>query len=124
VLPRSKKSVEITPIILKAAGGKQPYIWSIISGALPNGIELNATTGIITGVPVDKGDATFDIQVTDSEGTTAQKKFLWFIADNLSISTGALADAVKDEHYEQVGASGKSASGMLASNMVSLSFDC
>lgn len=102
VLPRSKKSVEITPIILKAAGGKQPYIWSIISGALPNGIELNVTTGIITGVPVDKGDATFDIQVTDSEGTTAQKKFLWFIADNLSISTGALADAVKDEHYEQV----------------------
>ena len=102
VLPRSKKNVNITPIILKAAGGKQPYKWSIVNGALPNGVQLDSNNGIISGVPADKGDAIFEIQVTDSEGTTAQKKFLWFIADNLSIVTGSLADAIKDEQYEGI----------------------
>jgi len=102
IFPRSQKNIEITPIILKAAGGQTPYTWEIIQGALPNGVTLDANTGIVSGIPGDKGDASFDIQVIDKKGDKAQKSFLWYISDSLSIATGALADAVKDAPYEQV----------------------
>jgi Putative Ig domain len=39
---------------LQATGGTPPYTWSIVSGVLPNGLELNASTGTISGTPNDK----------------------------------------------------------------------
>jgi uncharacterized repeat protein (TIGR03803 family) len=54
-----------------ATGGLAPYTFSIISGALPNGLTLNATTGIISGVPKSAGTTSFGAKVTDSEGTPA-----------------------------------------------------
>jgi C1A family cysteine protease len=102
IFPRAQKQSEITPIILKAAGGKQPYIWEIIQGALPNGVTLDANTGIISGIPADKGDASFDIQVCDQQKDCAQKSFVWYISDSLTIATDSLADAVKDVLYEQI----------------------
>jgi C1A family cysteine protease len=102
IFPRAQKHTEITPIILKAAGGQHPYTWEIKQGALPNGVSLDVHTGIISGIPADKGDASFDIQVCDQQGDCAQKSFIWYISDSLSIATTALADAVKDVLYEQV----------------------
>src|SRR6202022_2617390 len=36
---------------LAATGGATPYTWSLMSGTLPIGLTLNATTGAITGTP-------------------------------------------------------------------------
>ena len=36
---------------LTAAGGVQPYSWSVTSGSLPNGSLLNSQTGLISGTP-------------------------------------------------------------------------
>jgi len=36
---------------LAAAGGTQPYTWSISSGALPGGLSLKGSSGAITGTP-------------------------------------------------------------------------
>lgn len=36
---------------LSATGGTGSYAWSIISGALPNGLSLNSATGVISGTP-------------------------------------------------------------------------
>lgn len=46
--------------------GNTPYSFSIISGALPNGLNLDAATGIVSGTPTAGGTFGFSIQVTDS----------------------------------------------------------
>lgn len=45
------------------AGGSNPLTWSIVSGALPDGLELNAETGEITGKPLKEGTFTFTVKV-------------------------------------------------------------
>jgi hypothetical protein len=51
---------------LEAIGGTEPYTWNLSSGRLPDGLELNPTTGLISGTPTAKGDYSFRIEVTDS----------------------------------------------------------
>jgi len=58
--------------ILAASGGTQPYSWSVTSGALPAGLSLNATTGVLSGTPTGSGPSTFTVTVTDSSSPTAQ----------------------------------------------------
>lgn len=51
---------------LSASGGTAPYRWSTLSGAMPAGIFLNGSTGIITGTTGQSGQFSFSIQVADS----------------------------------------------------------
>jgi len=51
---------------LSATGGTTPYIWAVTSGALPRGLHLNKTTGVISGTPKQASTAKFTITVTDS----------------------------------------------------------
>jgi hypothetical protein len=53
---------------LTVKGGTAPYTFSIISGSLPPGLTLNATTGQITGSPTTAGSYTFTSKVVDSKG--------------------------------------------------------
>jgi hypothetical protein len=46
-------------------GGTYPYIYSLVSGTLPNGITLNSATGNLYGTPTTPGDYTFTIGVRD-----------------------------------------------------------
>jgi hypothetical protein len=68
--------------LLSATGGVAPLTFTITSGTLPPGLSLNATTGQITGVPIDNsgGNASFyphnypfTVQVQDSALPTPQK---------------------------------------------------
>lgn len=54
---------------LQASGGTLPYSWSIAGGFLPDGLSLNAITGIISGTPFTVQAETFFIKVTDSSVT-------------------------------------------------------
>ncbi len=49
-----------------ASGGVTPYTYSVLSGSLPPGLTLNATTGAVTGQPTQLGTSTFTVQVTDA----------------------------------------------------------
>ena len=53
---------------LTATAGFPPYAWSISSGALPAGLTLSTSTGVISGTPTAAGTFGFTVKVS---GTTA-----------------------------------------------------
>jgi hypothetical protein len=54
-----------------ASGGTAPYTWSAPAGALPPGLNLNTTSGLISGTPSAGGLFTFPVTVVDSSSVTA-----------------------------------------------------
>jgi hypothetical protein len=55
---------------LQRTGGRSPYTWTIVGGALPPGLTLNSTTGVISGRPTFQGAFTFTVQLTDGTPTS------------------------------------------------------
>jgi hypothetical protein len=51
---------------LTASGGTSPYTWTLISGTLPTGLSLNASSGAITGTPTQAVTNTLTFEVSDS----------------------------------------------------------
>jgi hypothetical protein len=51
-----------------ASGGVAPYVYSVSTGALPNGLQLNSSTGQLSGVPLSQGNFNFSIMATDANG--------------------------------------------------------
>src|SRR5206468_1181701 len=45
-----------------------PNAWSVTVGALPAGLTLNASTGVISGTPTGSGTSSFTVRVTDNLG--------------------------------------------------------
>ena len=61
-------------------GGTAPYHWSLVSGSLPAGLSLVASTGAITGTPNASGTSNFTLRVTDSQGSPASATMVFSIA--------------------------------------------
>jgi len=53
---------------LKVAGGKAGYSWSLLSGPLPSGLNLDSVTGVIAGIPTQAGAFPLTVQVIDALG--------------------------------------------------------
>jgi len=60
---------------LTAAGGRAPYTWAVTAGALPGGLSLAATSGMISGAPNASGNFSFTVTATDADSQTASKSF-------------------------------------------------
>jgi hypothetical protein len=52
-----------------ASGGIAPYSYGV-NGNIPQGLELNSATALLSGIPTAAGNFSFDITVTDSIGNT------------------------------------------------------
>ena len=52
---------------LGASGGVPPYAWSVTSGSLPPGLNLDSTHGVISGTPTIANTYGFTLQVADSQ---------------------------------------------------------
>ena len=61
---------------LSANGGTPPYLWNVASGTLPSGIQLSATSGILSGTANQQGQFPFTAKVTDSANNTATEGFV------------------------------------------------
>lgn len=78
-----------------AAGGTTPYKWSIASGTLPAGLQLNTSTGALVGTPSTSGTSSFTVKVTDTSSPVQTKTAALSIAvaAPVSIVTTSLPNA-------------------------------
>ncbi len=72
---------------LTAVGGQPPYLWTVVSGTLPDGLTLSPGVGIggITGTPPTVGTSNFVIQVSDSAGDSVTQ------AMSITVNTAAVS---------------------------------
>ncbi|MCC7289480.1 putative Ig domain-containing protein, partial [bacterium] len=76
------------------AGGDAPTSFSVISGSLPSGLELDSGTGVISGTPSSPGTYTFTIRATDRTGSVEQEYVLVIqsgVNNNAEITTTSLS---------------------------------
>jgi hypothetical protein len=58
-----------------ADGGTTPYTWTLVGGALPPGLGLQASPGRITGTPTAAGTFGFTLRVDDAGGQSATASY-------------------------------------------------
>jgi hypothetical protein len=89
---------------LTALCGMPPYTWSIVSGALPAGLSLNAGTGAITGTATVTGTSYFTVRATDSSSPTHQTadRALSITVSPVAIVTTRLPDGTQGSCYSAV----------------------
>ncbi len=88
---------------LEASGGTGPYNWRISAGVLPPGLSFDSKSGTISGTPVDAGDFSFTVQVSDSGKPSAAKgsrDLMIAIVPRLQIATTTLYSSYVGQPYE------------------------
>jgi trimeric autotransporter adhesin len=58
-----------------ASAGTAPITWSVGSGALPAGLNLDANSGALSGTPTVAGTSVFSIGTTDANGCTGSHSY-------------------------------------------------
>src|SRR4029077_17877698 len=89
---------------LNATGGTGSYTWVLIGGALPNGVTLNTSTGLIGGTPTEPINSPLTLRVTDSGAPpqTATKSLTLTVGPaGLTITTASLANGQIGALYSQ-----------------------
>jgi hypothetical protein len=72
---------------LLVLGGSGTYTsWLVFSGALPPGLTLNATTGVVSGTPTNTGGFNAQIQVTDSLANTKTQNVSFNVASPTGVN--------------------------------------
>lgn len=66
-----------TSLTLSATGGTAPYTWT--STALPAGLSLNGTTGVISGTPTTSGTTSVTVTVHDAASGSSAATFSWIV---------------------------------------------
>lgn len=88
--------------LIEVSGGQPPYVFSLSSGMLPEGLALSAE-GEISGLPTVAGSTTFEVTVTDGASTSVSKELFIgikpVVGDVLTITTDALPEATIDAPY-------------------------
>jgi hypothetical protein len=92
---------------LLVAGGYAGYTWTVYSGTLPQEINLDASTGVLSGTPQAAATIPLVISVEDSVGRQASKSLTLIVTAPLAFVTTTLPDGAMNETYsEQVRVSG------------------
>ena len=100
-LPEAEVDVSYTATLV-AAPLTCPCTWAITSGSLPDGLNLNTSTGVISGIPTATGSYAFFVTVTDTIDTSPQQGFIITVTQTpLSFLTTSLPDATEDSSYSK-----------------------
>jgi hypothetical protein len=90
---------------LVGTGGVGGYTWSISSGTLPAGLQLNTATGEITGTPTGSGTSSFTVQLIDMTTPVPQlvtQDFSIDVIPLLVVSTTSLPNGMEGQPYSTV----------------------
>lgn len=87
---------------LTVAGGLAPYTFAVTQGMLPNGLTLNAQTGVLSGTVPQGGSYSFRVTATDMAGCTGARQYVMSVACKpLSFTPATLPNGAKGVAYNQ-----------------------
>lgn len=99
-LPRALAGQPYT-FTFTAGGGTAPYTWAVTGGALPQGLQLAASTGMLSGTSLTPGAYLFTVRVTDNAGASRTDSFTLVVTTGLAILTESLPVATTGASYSQ-----------------------
>jgi hypothetical protein len=87
---------------VSVSNGNQPYTYSISSGTFPPGLNLNTSTGSITGSVTQAGTYNFTVLVTDAFACTISQNYtLNATCSTITLSPSSLSAAKTGTAYNQ-----------------------
>ncbi len=88
-------NIEIT-----GTNGSSPYLYQIVQGSI-SGITITTLNnkGLISGVPLQKGDYTLRVRVTDRDGHYSEKDYHFTIYEELKINNSNLKNGIQGTTY-------------------------
>ncbi len=73
---------------LAVRGGVPPfqwrYHWTVVDGALPQGLVLDPNTGVIQGFPLDQGQSSFKVEAKNDEGMADTNQFVLSVLESVT----------------------------------------
>jgi len=81
-----------------ASGGATPLTWTV-TGAMPAGLTLNASTGAISGIPLSAGIFPVTISASSADGQSVSAAMTFRVAARLTVTTRSLPAAHTGEIY-------------------------
>ncbi|MCI0613574.1 putative Ig domain-containing protein [bacterium] len=97
---------------ISVSGGMAPYTFSVTAGALPAGLTLNPTTGVISGTPTMVETANFTITAVDAQTCAKSKDYTIDITDTCLLCDD-FEDGVMDPNWTVVKTSWNESGGSL-----------
>ncbi|MEP1933920.1 MAG: Ig domain-containing protein, partial [Roseibium sp.] len=87
---------------LNTEGGDGNYTYSLTTGALPDGVTLNAS-GNLSGTPSQTGNFNFQVSVIDGQSNTGERSFVLQVSalSSMVISPSSLADGTFGTNYSE-----------------------
>jgi len=79
---------------LLVKGGTAPYTWQVLSGSLPDGLDLDPASGIIFGNPTVADSFDFTVRVTDSGAPSKQDDQEFYILVGTATSGDVNSDGL------------------------------
>lgn len=114
-------AITITPPTLPSGSEGAPYnqalgqtgavgtaTWSISAGALPNGLSLNAASGVLSGATLAPGTFNFTVRATGSNGCFGERTYTLVVTNcpTLTLTPGTLPNVRLGNPYSQMLAGG------------------
>ncbi|MFN0077631.1 MAG: SdrD B-like domain-containing protein [Prosthecobacter sp.] len=90
---------EMSVLTFSASGGTGPYTWAV-DGLLPEGLTLDADTGVITGTPTTLESATFTVTATGADGCQGSLAYTINVSANVCIGNLVFVDANNNGRFE------------------------
>ncbi|MFO0799159.1 MAG: Ig-like domain-containing protein [Gemmataceae bacterium] len=85
-LPNGTQGVAYSQTVT-VAGGVAPYLFSVSTGALPDGLTLDANSGAITGMPSVANTFNFTVTATNGAGRAGSRAYSVVVAPSASVSS-------------------------------------